>query len=147
MLYRNRKQADMNGGKWIGIGGRIEPGESPDECIRREVLEETGLILRSSFFHGIIHFRSDEYEDEEMYLYSSSDIEPADPLAAAEFAETGSYTPPDCDEGELHWIEKSRILELPTWAGDRAFLEEMLAGAEEITMTLRYEGDKCIVTK
>ena len=74
MLYRNRKQGDMNEGKWISPGGKVEEGETPDECVVREVLEETGLRLRSWTFHGVIEFRSDEYDDEDMYLYSSSDF-------------------------------------------------------------------------
>ena len=68
MLYRNRKPEDPNEGKWLGIGGKIEPGETADECNAREVLEETGLRLRSAVFHGVIEFRADSYEDEDMYL-------------------------------------------------------------------------------
>ena len=81
MLYRNKKPDDPNEGKWLGIGGKIEPGETPDECNKREVLEETGLILLNQTFHGVIKFRATTYENEDMYLYSSGDFEPADEAA------------------------------------------------------------------
>ena len=119
----------------------------PDECVVREVLEETGLRLKSWVFHGVIEFRSDQYEDEDMYLYSSSDFEPADEEAARVFAETGKYEPPDCSEGELAWVPHEKMLDLPTWEGDRAFLTELLAGTKDIYMTLQYVGEKCTVIK
>ena len=147
MLYRNKKPDDPNEGKWLGIGGRIEEGETPDECNRREVLEETGLRLRSAHFHGIIEFRSDEYDDEDMYLYSSDDFEPADGEAAEVFRESGEYPPPFCNEGELAWVPEGELLSLPMWEGDRAFVEKLLAGEKEISMTLQYTGEKCTVLK
>ena len=85
MLYRNRKPDDPNEGKWLGIGGRIEPGETPDECNAREVLEETGLKLRTAHFLGVIRFRADMYEDEDMYLYVSDDFEPEDSVLRVEY--------------------------------------------------------------
>ena len=91
MLYRNRKPDDPNEGKWLGIGGKIKAGESADDCNKREVLEETGLILNSWTFHGVIKFRATTYEDEDMYLYSSRDFAPADERAAERFAESGEY--------------------------------------------------------
>ena len=147
MLYRDKKPGDMNEGKWISVGGKLEDGETPDECVVREVLEETGLRLKSWVFHGVIEFRSDQYEDEDMYLYSSSDFEPADEEAARVFAETGKYEPPDCSEGELAWVPHEKMLDLPTWEGDRAFLTELLAGTKDIYMTLQYVGEKCTVIK
>ena len=147
MLYRDKKPGDMNEGKWISVGGKLEDGETPDECVVREVLEETGLRLKSRVFHGVIEFRSDQYEDEDMYLYSSSDFEPADEEAARIFAETGKYEPPDCREGELAWVPHEKMLDLPTWEGDRAFLTELLAGTKDIYMTLQYVGEKCTVIK
>ena len=145
MLYRNRKPGDANEGKWLGIGGKIEPGETPDECNRREVLEETGLRLRTAHFHGVIHFRADEYEDEDMYLYSSDDFEPADPEAAAMYEATGEYEPPVCSEGELAWISRDKVMDLPMWEGDRAFLRKLMDGQKTISMTLRYEGEHCTI--
>ena len=127
LLNRNKKENDLNHGKWIGVGGKCEPGESPEECVRRETFEETGLTLGALHFYGIIHFRSDTWEDEEMYLYSSSDF-------TGEIAE-------DCREGTLAWIPKDQVLQLPTWEGDRIFLERMLAGEKYIELTLNYKGD------
>ena len=147
MLYRNKKPDDPNEGKWLGIGGRIEEGETPDECNLREVFEETGLRLRSAHFHGVIEFRSDEYDDEDMYLYSSHDFEPADEKAAAAFSETGEYPAPPCDEGHLEWVPEEKLLSLPMWEGDRAFVEKLLAGEKEISMTLQYIGEKCTILK
>ena len=145
MLFRDRKPDDPNEGKWLGIGGRIEEGETPDECNAREVLEETGLRLVSSCFHGVIHFRADEYEDEDMYLYSSNDFMPEDEEAAALFRETGEYPPPPCDEGRLEWVPEEELLSLPMWEGDRAFVEKLLRGEKEISMTLQYTGEKCTI--
>lgn len=147
MLYRNRKPDDPNEGKWLGIGGKIEPGETADECNKREVLEETGLIIKNAFFHGVIEFRADEYEDEDMYLYSSSDFVPADKEAARDFAMTGKYAPPACSEGELQWVAREELLGLPMWEGDRVFLTELLEGAGKISMQLRYEGESCTVIR
>ena len=145
MLFRDRKPDDPNEGKWLGIGGRIEEGETPDECNLREVMEETGLKLRSFVFHGVIEFRSDTWDDEDMYLYSSSDFEPADELAAESFRETGMYDPPECDEGRLEWIPADRLLDLPMWEGDRAFVGELLKGTKDISLRLQYEGENCTI--
>ena len=128
LLMRNKKENDLNQGKWIGVGGKCEKGESPEECVRRETLEETGLILGKLHFYGIIHFRSDTWEDEEMYLYGSDDF-------SGTLAE-------DCPEGTLAWIPKKEIMDLPLWEGDRLFLKKMLAGQPSMEMTLRYEGEK-----
>lgn len=146
MLYRDRKKDDMNEGKWLGIGGKIEPGESPDECNAREILEETGLAVRSAVFHGIIRFRSDEYPAEDMYLYSTDDFIPEDPEAAEIFMTEGIYEPPVCSEGRLEWVSKDRVLDLPLWDGDRFFLRQLVSGKEKISMTLSYTGDICKVT-
>jgi 8-oxo-dGTP diphosphatase len=145
MMYRDRKPGDMNEGKWLGAGGKIEAGETADECNAREVLEETGLKLRSAHFYGIIRFRADQYEDEDMYLYSSDDFEPADEEACRIFRETGRYAPPACREGRLEWIPKNEVPGLSLWEGDRVFIERMLDGSKEISMTLSYTGDSCTV--
>ena len=129
MLNRNKKKNDLNEGKWIGIGGKFEENESPEECLLREVFEETGLKLTEYIFHGIIHFRSDK-EDEEMYLYTGK-------VSTDEL-------PINCDEGTLAWVEKSKVLDLPTWEGDRLFLEKLIAGEKVVEMTLVYEGDKLV---
>lgn len=145
MLYRDRKPGDMNEGKWLGVGGKIEAGETADECNAREVLEETGLRLRSAHFYGVVRFRADSYEDEDMYLYSSSDFEPEDEEARRIYCETGSYEPPACSEGRLEWVPISEVLKLPMWEGDRAFIRKMLQGQTEIAMTLSYTGQTCTV--
>ena len=151
-MFRGKKPNDPNAGKWIGIGGKFEEGESPDECMLREVREETGLLLTEYHFHGIIQFRSDAWEYEDMYLYSAKA-----PAGAAGGASEGSSTSQDsstskdsgaalaeCSEGELSWIDKERIMELPLWEGDRLFLKKLLDGEETIEMTLQYEGETLV---
>lgn len=147
MLYRNKKKDDPNEGKWIGVGGKFEPGETPDECMLREVWEETGLTPASYHFCGVIHFISDTWEDEDMYLYRAE----AGPGAGAEAGAisagaSNSQTEqlPVCSEGELRWIPEEELMELPMWEGDRLFLKPLLEGAEEISMTLQYEGDTLV---
>ena len=132
MLYRNKKKDDPNEGKWIGVGGKFEPGETPDTCMLREVREETGFTPSSYHFCGVIHFLSDTWEDEDMYLYRAEIDGPA------------ANKTPACEEGELHWIPEDQLLDLPMWEGDRLFLKPLLEGADAITMTLRYEGDTLI---
>lgn len=145
MLYRNRKPDDPNEGKWLGIGGKIEQGETPDECNMREVSEETGLRLNSMQFCGIIRFRADMYDDEDMYLYYSDDFEPIDPARREEFLSSGICRLQDCDEGELKWIASEDLMDLPMWEGDRVFLSRLLGGERSISLTLSYTGEKCTV--
>ena len=136
MLYRNKKPNDPNAGKWVGIGGRIEAGETPEECNLREVREETGLRLRSAHFHGIIHFRSDEWEDEDMYLFSSDDFE-------SDSGETAFHF--NCDEGDLAWIPDAELLSLPMWEGDKLFLPCIMDESNGFfSMKLVYEGDRLV---
>ena len=136
MLYRNKKKNDPNEGKWVGIGGGIEEGETPDQCVVREVREETGLELTEYKYRGLVHFVSDIWEDEEMYLYSG-------------YAYNGQLSS-ICDEGELKWIPIAEVGDLRLWEGDKCFLEPMRNGCEDFEMTLRYEGDnlaECIRIK
>ena len=135
MLYRNKKKEDPCAGKWVGIGGKFEPGESGDECLEREVLEETGLKITGYEFRGIIRFISDLWDDEDMYLYTGSSWEGEDTFASGTF---------ECDEGELVWIPKDKILSLNLWEGDKYFLEPMIMGESNIYMTCRYEGDRLV---
>lgn len=127
MLHRTKKENDLNKDKWIGVGGKFEDCETPDECVLREVKEETGLTLTNYRLRGIITFLSDEYEGEYMYLYTASEF-------------VGEIIP--CNEGDLEWVSKDKILNLPTWEGDRYFLEAILSDRDFFTMKLRYEGDK-----
>ena len=129
MLNRNKKKNDVNGGKWIGVGGKFEDRESPEECLRREVFEETGYKINSYRFRGIVTFVSDVYETEYMFLYTSEDFEGNEIV---------------CDEGELHWIDKSDVLSLPLWEGDRVFLQYLFEDEKYFSLKLVYEGDKLI---
>ena len=138
MLYRNKKKEDPNEGKWIGVGGKFEPGELPDDSMLREVKEETGLVPDNYHFCGVIHFFSDEWEDEDMYLYRAEIESGATDSAEAADAITA------CDEGELRWISECELMDLPMWEGDRLFLKPLIEGADSINMTLRYEGDKLV---
>ena len=128
LLFRNKKQHDENEGKWVGVGGKVEEGETPEQCLLREVKEETGLTLTSYKFHGIIGFHSDEWEDEDMYLYSAD-------------AFTGALVP-ECPEGTLRFVARDEVLSLPMWEGDKYFLAPLLRGDETIKMDLFYEGEK-----
>ena len=125
MLHRNKKKNDINEGKWLGVGGKLETGETPDDCMKREILEETGLTVKDYAFRGLIHFISEGNESEEMYLYTVSSFE-------------GVLTT-DCNEGELQFIPKSEILNLNLWEGDPFFLRKLLDDAPLFHMTLSYD--------
>ena len=128
LLHRTKKLHDPNSGKWIGIGGHFESGETPKQCLLREVREETNLTLTSYCYIGIITFESDIYETEQMHLFTSDDFE-------------GELNY-NCDEGELAWVDANRVLSLPLWEGDREFIPFVMEEPSEfIHMTLRYEGD------
>ena len=132
MLHRTMKKNDINEGKWIGIGGKFLPGETSEECLLREAREETGLILSDYEFKGIVTFVSDIYETEEMHLYLCKGF-------------SGNLI--HCDEGELKWIDKSEILNLPLWEGDRIFLEYLFENKPFFELRLEYQGDKLISAK
>ena len=127
MLHRVRKEADENRDKWVGIGGKFEPGESPEDCALREVLEETGLTMRSWAYRGIVTFVSDEWGTEYMHLFWSNDF---------------SGTLKDCDEGELEWVDKRRIPTLPIWEGDKIFLRLLDTDEPFFSLKLCYAGDR-----
>ena len=107
MLYRNKKKDDINEGKWIGIGGKFMENESPEECMLREVYEETGIKPASWKYRAVVTFVCDLCEGEYMHLFVAKDF---------------SGTVKDCDEGELMWVEKEKIYTLPIWEGDKIFL-------------------------
>lgn len=129
MLHRTKKAGDENHDKWIGIGGKFEAGESPEDCMLREVREETGLSLESWRFRGIVTFVSDEWGTEYMHLFTAHGF-------------TGSLR--DCDEGELEWVEKKRIPSLPIWEGDKIFLRLLDEGADFFSLKLCYRGDRLV---
>ncbi|MBQ7918787.1 MAG: NUDIX domain-containing protein [Lachnospiraceae bacterium] len=130
MLYRNKKENDPNEGKWIGVGGKLEDGETPDRCVVREVQEETCLVLTDYTYHGVVHFQSDKWCDEEMYLYTATGF-----TGEVDF---------DCSEGMLKWIPKKDIMELSLWEGDRIFLQYLLEGKKDIDLTLVYQGAELV---
>ncbi len=130
MIHRVKKENDANHDKWIGIGGKFEYGESPFDCIRREVEEETGLTLDNPRYRGIITFVSDEFGTEYMHLFSATSYK-------------GEINM-NCDEGVLEWIEKNDLLSLPMWEGDKIFLELLDSDTSFFSLKLVYQGDKLI---
>ncbi len=130
MLHRTKKKKDVNKDKWIGVGGHAEGNETPQECLLREVKEETGLSLTSYKFRGLITFISDKYEAEMMCLFTADGY-------------TGELI--TCDEGELEWVKKSDVPQLPTWEGDAQFLKLLLEDEKRFfAMKLRYEGERLV---
>ena len=129
MLHRTKKVGDLNKDKWIGVGGKMEFGESPEDCVRREVLEETGYTLKSQAFRGIVTF---VYQDitEYMYLFTSEDF------AGEQIV---------CDEGELVWIDKKKVCELPVWEGDKIFFHLLEERKEFFSLKLVYDKDGTLV--
>ena len=127
MLHRIKKENDLNKDKWIGIGGKFEGEESPDECLLREAKEETGLTLTSWRCRGVVTFLSDEYEGEFMYLFTADGF-------------TGQLK--ECDEGELQWIGRDFLDALPKWEGDKIFLDLLWQDTPFFLLTLRYQGDR-----
>ncbi len=126
MLHRTKKENDMNEGKWIGIGGKIEGGETPTEGVIREAKEETNLTLHSVNLRGIIYFKNSYYYDEDMYLFTCNDF---------------SGTLKDCDEGDLKWVDKDKIYNLPLWEGDKIFLDALVKDDRFFELTLNYNKD------
>jgi ADP-ribose pyrophosphatase len=129
MLHRVRKQNDLNHDKWIGLGGKFEEGESPEDCAVREVREETGLTLTSYRYRGIITFVNDSYETEYMHLFTADGF-------------TGDMT--SCDEGDPAWIRKEDLAALPQWEGDRIFWELLERDAPFFSLKLVYSGDRLL---
>lgn len=126
MLHRVKKEHDENHDKWIGIGGKFEEGESPEDCMLREAKEEAGLDILRWRYRGIVTFVSDEWGTEYMHLFT-----------ADEFA--GNIK--DCDEGVLEWISKKELLSLPMWEGDLIFLRLIDSDAPFFSLKLCYKGD------
>lgn len=124
MLHRTKKEHDCNKGKWIGIGGKFNETESPEECVVREIKEETGLTLLSMEYRGIVTFVSDGNFTEYMHIFWSKDF---------------SGTLCECDEGELEWVEKSKMNALPHWKGDEIFLNLLELRVPFFSLKLVYE--------
>jgi len=129
MLHRTKKANDENHDKWIGIGGKFEEGESPEECMLREAREETGLTVTGWRYRGIVTFVSNLWGTEYMHLFTAHGF-------------TGSIR--DCDEGELAWIAKDKLLSLPIWEGDKIFLRLLGTAEPFFSLKLCYEEDRLI---
>lgn len=129
MLHRVKKENDANHDKWIGIGGKFEDGESPEECVLREAFEETGLTLTDYRYRGIVTFVSDKWQTEYMHLFTATGF-------------SGKIK--DCDEGILEWIEKERLAALPQWAGDKIFLRLLNTDEPFFSLKLRYCGEELV---
>ena len=130
MIHRVKKKDDPNKDKWIGIGGKLEAGESPFDCVRREVLEETGLTLDKVNYRGIVTFVSNEFGTEYMHLFTSRDFH-------------GEINPL-CDEGVLEWIEKDKLYKIPMWEGDKIFLRLLETDTKFFSLKLVYEGNSLV---
>ena len=129
MLHRVKKENDLNHDKWVGIGGKFEDRESPEDCAVRETLEETGLTLKSYKYCGIVTFVSDVWETEYMHIFHSNDF-------CGELKE--------CDEGDLCWVDIPEIYNLPIWEGDKIFLRLIEKKAPFFSLKLEYVGDTLI---
>ena len=129
MLHRTKKKNDINKDKWLGIGGKFEDGESPEECIIREVKEETGLILNTYKLRCVVTYVSTNWETEYMYVFTSNDF-------------TGELI--ECNEGDLQWIEKDKVTELKTLEGYKIFVEKIKNNDSFFTVKFNYDGEKLI---
>lgn len=126
MLHRVKKEHDLNHDKWIGIGGKFEDQESPEDCVLREAREETGLTLLEPEYRGIVTFVSDQWPTEYMHLF---------------WADRFTGTLRDCDEGTLEWIDKADLMALPMWEGDKIFLRLLEEKPPFFSLKLTYQGD------
>ena len=129
MLHRIKKEKDLNRDKWIGIGGKFEDRESPEDCVLREALEETGLTLTRFRYRGIVTFVSDRYETEWMHLFTADQFQ---------------GTIKECDEGVLEWIRKEKLYSLPLWEGDKIFLKLLEEDTPFFSLKLCYEGEALV---
>ena len=129
MLHRITKKNDENHDKWIGVGGKFEEGESPEDCVLREVKEETGLTLTSYQYRGLVTFVSDRWVTEYMHLFTADGF-------------TGEMI--ECNEGNLEWVDKDKVKDLPIWTGDKIFLDLLTQKVPFFSLKLSYEGDTLV---
>lgn len=130
MLHRTKKKNDENKDKWVGIGGKLENGESPFDCARREIREEVGLVAEKLNYRGIITFVSDIYGTEYMHLFTCEKF-------------SGNLVQ-SCNEGVPEWIEIKKVKNLPIWEGDKIFLDLIETEAPFFSLKLVYNGDKLV---
>ena len=130
MLHRTKKENDLNHDKWIGVGGKFQDKESPEDCLLRETWEETGLTLTSYRYRGLVTFISNLWPTEYMHLFT---------------ADGWTGEPHPCDEGELAWIKKADLLSLPLWKGDQIFLDLLDRNTPLFSLKLQYEGDDLVL--
>ena len=130
MLHRVKKKNDVNHDKWIGVGGKFEEDESPEECLLREVREETGLTLTRWCFRGIVTFVAEGHETEYIYLYTADQW-------------TGEMI--ECNEGDLEWIPKGKVCDLPIWEGDKIFFR-LIENPDSpfFSLKMAYRGDELV---
>ena len=129
MIHRVKKQNDMNKDKWLGVGGKLEEGETPFDCARREIREETGVSVENLNYRGIITFVSDLYGTEYMHLFTCIDF-------------SGDLK--ECDEGELVWVPKKDLDSLKLWEGDKIFFRLLEEEERFFTLKLTYEGEELV---
>ena len=130
MLHRTKKENDLNHDKWIGVGGKFQDKESPEDCLLRETWEETGLTLTSYRYRGLVTFISNLWPTADMHLFT---------------ADGWTGEPHPCDEGELAWIKKADLLSLPLWKGDQIFLDLLDRNTPFFALKLQYEGDDLVL--
>ena len=130
MMHRVKKKNDINHDKWVGIGGKFEASETPFDCARREFKEETGALPIGLWYRGLVTFVSDEYGTEYMHLFTAKDFE--------------GQINYQCNEGELVWVDKDKIKDLPIWEGDKIFFELLDTESRFFSLKLEYKGDKLI---
>lgn len=127
MLYRNKKKNDVNQGKWIGVGGKLEQGETAYECAVREIKEETGYQANRLVLQGILYFHYADVEDDKIWVYTCDDFSGEQVL---------------CNEGELAWIDQDKLLDLSLWDGDRIFLKRILENdSRQFCYEMFYDGN------
>ena len=130
MIHRVKKVNDINKDKWVGVGGKFEETESPFDCVRREILEETGLTVGKLNYRGLVTFVSNEFGTEYMHLFHTTNF-------------SGSPVR-DCNEGDLEWVEKHAVLDLPLWEGDKIFLDLLNKDVPFFSLKLVYEGQSLV---
>ena len=141
MLHRTKKQKDVNKDKWIGIGGKFENCESPFDCVKREVLEETGFTLNKPEYRGLVTFVSRTSDGAEpyyelMHLFWCGDFSVPEGRTAVDL--------PQCDEGELAWVPKEKMKDLPQWESDILFLDLIEKRAPFFSMKVEYFDGKLV---